>query len=130
MAFWIYMLIMDLLIPFTMIGFGRYFLKKAPKSINVAFGYRTAMSMKNKDTWVFAHHYCGKRWYVWGLILLPCSVIAMLFLFGKSIDVIGIFGAMFMFLQMIPLVGTIFPTERALKRTFDQNGMRKQEKLQ
>ena len=28
MGFWIFMLIMDLLLPFTMIGFGRYFMKK------------------------------------------------------------------------------------------------------
>ena len=33
MGFWIFMLIMDLLLPFTMIGFGRYFMKKAPKEI-------------------------------------------------------------------------------------------------
>ena len=26
MGFWIFMLIMDLLLPFTMIGFGRYFM--------------------------------------------------------------------------------------------------------
>ena len=60
MGFWIFMLIMDLLLPFTMIGFGRYFMKKAPKEINSVFGYRTSMSMKNKDTWEFAHKYCGK----------------------------------------------------------------------
>ena len=58
MGFWIFMLIMDLLIPFTMIGFGKMFLKKAPDQINYVFGYRTSMSMKNQDTWVFAHHYC------------------------------------------------------------------------
>ena len=63
MGFWIFMLIMDLLLPFTMIGFGRYFMKKAPKEINSVFGYRTSMSMKNKDTWEFAHKYCGKVWY-------------------------------------------------------------------
>jgi len=28
-----------LLLPFTMIGFGRYFMKKAPKEINSVFGY-------------------------------------------------------------------------------------------
>ena len=52
MGFWIFMLIMDLLIPFTMIGFGKMFLKKAPDQINYVFGYRTSMSMKNQDTWV------------------------------------------------------------------------------
>ena len=54
MGFWIFMLIMDLLIPFTMIGFGKMFLKKAPDQINYVFGYRTSMSMKNQDTWVIA----------------------------------------------------------------------------
>ena len=60
MGFWIFMLIMVLLIPLMMIGFGRLFLKKAPGTINAAFGYRTSMSMKNKDTWEFAHRYCGR----------------------------------------------------------------------
>lgn len=49
MGFWIFMLIMDLLIPFTMIGYGRSFSKKAPKEINAVYGYRTSMSMKNSD---------------------------------------------------------------------------------
>ena len=45
MGFWIFMLIMDLLLPFTMIGFGRYFMKKAPKEINSVFGYRTSITL-------------------------------------------------------------------------------------
>lgn len=125
MGFWLYMLIMDLLIPLTMIGFGRAFLKQGPNSINSIFGYRTAMSMKNRDTWNFAHQYCGKLWLRWGLILLPCSILPMLFLMEKSTDEVGITGAAIMFVQMLPLVGSIIPTKRALKRTFDQNGNRK-----
>lgn len=125
MGFWIYMLCMDLLIPLTMILFGRAFLKKGPERINSLFGYRTAMSMKNRDTWDFAHRCCGKIWVIWGLILLPCSVLPMLFLLRKSADEIGIFGAVIVFIQLIPLVGTIIATEHALKRTFDQNGNRK-----
>lgn len=62
MGFWFFMLIMDLLTPIIMIGFGRYFLKDAPKEINPVFGYRTAMSMKNRDTWEFVHKYLGKIW--------------------------------------------------------------------
>ena len=84
MGFWIFMLIMDLLLPFTMIGFGRYFMKKAPKEINSVFGYRTSMSMKNKDTWEFAHKYCGKVWYVCGMVMLPITVIFMLLVIGKN----------------------------------------------
>lgn len=59
MLFWIFMLVMNLLIPISMIGFGKLFMKTTPKEINGLFGYRTSMSMKNKDTWIFAHHYCG-----------------------------------------------------------------------
>ena len=47
MGFWIFMLIMNLLIPVTMIGFGRLFMYKAPGAINVVYGYRTSISMKN-----------------------------------------------------------------------------------
>lgn len=125
MGFWIFMLIMDLLIPFTMIGFGYFFLKKAPKNINTLFGYRTTMSMKNKDTWEFAHKYCGKLWYVWGMILLFLTVIPMLWVLGKSEDMIGTIGGILCGIQMIPLIGCIFPTEHALKRHFDANGNRR-----
>lgn len=125
MGFWIFMLIMDLLIPFTMIGFGYFFLKKAPKNINTLFGYRTTMSMKNKDTWEFAHKYCGKLWYVWGMILLFLTVIPMLWVLGKSEGMIGTIGGILCGIQMIPLIGCIFPTEHALKRHFDANGNRR-----
>ena len=85
MEFWIFMLIMDLLLPFTMIGFGKYFMKKAPKEINSVFGYRTSMSMKNKDTWEFAHKYCGKVWYVCGMVMLPTQ--SSLFPITKSMNI-------------------------------------------
>lgn len=125
MGFWIFMLLMDLLIPLTMIGLGRLFLTKAPKNINATFGYRTAMSMKNKDTWEFAHKFCGKLWFRWGVVLLPISVIPLIFVLNKSIDTIGTVGGMICAIQLIPLVGTIFPTEAALKKTFDSNGVRR-----
>jgi len=124
MGFWIFMVVMDLLIPLTMIGFGCYFIKRAPKEINVIFGYRTTMSMKNRDTWEFAHRYCGRIWYYTGIIMLPLTVIPMLFVFGKNTDTIGWLGAVICFIQMIPLIGTIFPTEKALKKNFDRNGNR------
>ncbi len=125
MGFWIFMLIMDLLIPFTMVAFGRYFLNTAPKEINALFGYRTTMSMKNKDTWIFAHKYCGKIWYISGLVMLPISFIIMLLFIGKTENTVGTVGGVLCFVQMIPLVGAIIPTEKALKMNFDRNGNRK-----
>ena len=101
MGFWIFMLIMDLLLPFTMIGFGRYFMKKAPKEINSVFGYRTSMSMKNKDTWEFAHKYCGKVWYVCGMVMLPITVIFMLLVIGKNEDCVGSIGGIICGVQLM-----------------------------
>ena len=124
MGFWIFMLIMNLLIPVMMIGFGKYFMKSAPGSINIVFGYRTSMSMKNQDTWKFAHEYCGKLWYKWGMIMLILTIIVMLFLLGKSVDTIGYWGGVVCMIQLVPLIGAIFPTESALRRTFDKNGNR------
>ena len=125
MGFWIFMLLMDLLIPLTMIGFGKFFLTKVPKNINAVFGYRTTMSMKNRDTWEYAHKYCGKLWFRCGLVLLPLSVIPLIFVLDGSIDEIGIVGGVVSAIQLVPFVGSIFPTEAALKRTFDKNGLRR-----
>lgn len=122
MGFWIYMLIMDLIIPVTMIFLGSYFMYRAPKNINHYFGYRTFMSMKNKDTWDFAHHYCGKIWLICGLILLPITIIVLVSVIGKSINTIGIVGGVFCFIQLIFFILSIIPTEIALRKYFDRNG--------
>ena len=81
MGFWIYMLVMDLLIPGTMIG-------------------------------------CG--------LMLPVSILSMVFLaFGRSVDTVGTVGGVIVGMQCAVMVLSIFPTERALKRNFDDYGRRK-----
>lgn len=125
MGFWIFMLLMDLMIPLTMIGFGRSFMKNTPKEINAVFGYRTSMSMKNIDTWEFAHRYCGKLWYVCGLILLPITVIFLLLAIGKNKDYVGTVGGIICGAQLILMIGSIFPTEITLKKVFDKNGKKR-----
>ncbi len=122
MGFWIFMLVSDLLIPFTIISFGKDFIKNAPKEINGIFGYRTAMSMKNKDTWEFAHHYCGKIWFDSGRIMFFLSVIAMVFVIGKEDNYVGTYGGILCGIQLIFLIASIFLTEIALRKNFDQFG--------
>ncbi len=126
MGFWIFMLIMDLLLPAVMVFFGKRFMKKSPEEINPLFGYRSSMSMKNRDTWVFAHTYCGKLWFYSGLILLPLSVIPLLFVIDQSKDLVGTVGSIVCFFQMAVLFVTIPLVERALRNTFDKDGNRKQ----
>lgn len=125
LGIWIIMTIFSLLIPLTMLGFGSYFSKQAPAEINYVFGYRTRRSMQNSDTWIFAHHYCGKLWKTLGLILLSLTIISMIFVYGRSIEIISTVGGVITGLQTVVLVISIFPTENALKKTFDDNGMRK-----
>ncbi|MGI5839836.1 MAG: SdpI family protein [bacterium] len=125
MRFWAFMLLMDLLIPLSMIGFGNYFMKKPPKGINYLFGYRIAMSMKNKDTWEFAHQYAGKIWYASGWVTLIISLAAALMLLGQDRETIGRLGGIISLLQCVPLIAVIFPTEIALKKRFDEHGNRR-----
>ena len=125
MGFWLFMLFTDLLIPAMMIGFGRRFQKHPPRTIQSLDGYRTPRSMQNMDTWRFAHRYFGGLWLRWGLILLPLSVIPLLCVLGKPTAAVGTVGGIVCALQLLPLIGAIVPTERALHRTFDKNGFRR-----
>ena len=122
MGFWIFMVIMLLLIPGMMLGFGLLFSRRAPKEINYLFGYRTARSMKNQDTWAFAHREMGKRWARLGAICLPLSIVPMLFVIGRDEDTVGTAGYILMILQMIAMIVPIFFTEHQLKIHFDKDG--------
>ena len=125
MGFWIFMFIMVLLIPLTMIFFGWLLFRKTPKEINYVYGYRTKRSMMNEETWRFANQYFGKVWYLCGLILAPLSVIAIAIVFGKGPGIVGTVGGIITMLQMLSLIGAIVPTESELKKNFDENGKRR-----
>lgn len=125
MGFWIFMLAMVALTPLVMIIGGKLFLKGGPKEINDFSGYRTTMSMKSKDTWRFAHRYCGKLWYIPGFVILILSIIGMFFVIGKDEDTVGYAGIILVLIQCAYLIGTIFPTEAALKKNFDKDGNKK-----
>ena len=124
-GFYIYMLLTSLLIPVIMLVFGWIFHRQAPKKINVWYGYRSARSMKNEDTWVFAHQHIGRTWMLVGAVLLVISVIPMIAVYGKDDDTVGVVSLVLLFVQMLPMIMSLIPTERALKRTFDENGIRK-----
>ena len=121
MAAWFMMLGFNLLIPAIMLGAGKLFLKKAPKDINWIFGYRTTMSMKNEDTWAFAHKVAGAFWWKWGWV----ATATMLLVLGRSEELVSTVGCFLMFAQMIPLIAVIPHTEKALRSTFDKDGNRK-----
>lgn len=126
-GFWIFMLVMVLLTPFTMLFFGCLFYYKPPKEINSVYGYRTKRSMKNSQTWKFAHHYCGRIWMLFGTAILPFSVMPMILVWAKDVDTIGILGGILVLFQSVLLILTIPLTERALRKNFDEYGMKNEE---
>ncbi len=125
MGFWIGMTATSLLVPAIIIVIGAIFSRKAPKTINYLFGYKTARSMKNRDTWEFAHNYSGKLMRIIGAVLVPISIAVMLFVRGGSEKTVSTVACVLLTVQTMALVFAIVPTELALTRTFDKDGNRK-----
>ena len=121
MGFWIFLTICNLMIPVLMIVIGKVFIKNPPKTINRIYGYRTSRSMKNQNTWNFAHLYCGKLWWKIGWVMLPLAIIGMLPVIGKNDDIVGGVSAVVVTAECIALFVTIFFVERALAKKFDKD---------
>ena len=124
-AFWIFVLAMDLLVPGVMIGFGKEFQKNPPAEINPGYGYRTAMSSKNQDTWDFAQKRMGEVWHKWGKALLVPSFVPLLFVLGRDVGTVGAVGMVIFGVQLNVMLSSIGVTEHALKKNFDKNGKRR-----
>lgn len=125
MWFWWIMLICALIIPFIMIVAGRLMWKHCPKEINRLIGYRTKRSMRNEDTWKFAHDFCGKLWWIMGWIILLPSALAQLPFYNSTYTTIGIAIAITAIVQIIALIISIIPTEIALRKNFSDNDKRR-----
>lgn len=125
MGFWWYLLVMDLVVPGIVVYFGWRFVHNPPEEINGLYGYRTARSMKNRETWQFAHGVCGRFWFRWGLVLIPLTILGLVPAWGKPVSRASWIGLLICLVQLLFLAGAIAPTERALKKTFDHNGIRR-----
>ena len=125
MATWWVTFICDLLIPIMMLGFGKMMMVSAPNNINYIFGYRTTRSMKNQDTWKFAHEYCGRLWWRIGLIMLIPTALVHIPFYNSNEKVVGTVATIVMVVQLIVLFVSIIPTEIALKKNFNDDGTRK-----
>ncbi len=137
---WLFMLCMVLLMPLSMIILGKraityevkdkFDMSKYRRKINIKgekewlylSGYRTRRSMKNDETFKFAQKLAGKYWYPSGLILLFPSLLAMFLVIGKDKNTISWTGFVVVFVQMVVLLMSIIPVERALKNNFDKDG--------
>lgn len=122
---WYCMVLCGLLIPVICIIAGREMWKHCPKEINGVLGYRTKRSMKNLDTWRFAHEYCGRLWWRIGWVMLLPSMLVLLPFYHSTVNLIAIVGLALCTVQGVILLVSILPTEYALKRTFFEDGTRR-----
>ena len=68
--------------------------------------------------WKFAHDYCGKLWWKIGWIMIIPSVLIHIPLYHSDENTIGAAGVILVTIQCFIMIVAIFPTERALKKTF------------
>ena len=77
--------------------------------------------MKNQDTWEFANQYSGMLWMKWSVPLLVISELIMLLLKPSLAIAEGM-----ILIQLIPVLAVIPFTEKALDKTFDWQGNRRE----
>ena len=122
MFFWLMMSACNLLLPLIMLILGLRYERRPPKKINGMSGYSTAMSIKNIDTWTFAHKYCGKLWWQMGAAVLPLSIAVSAAMYFMSEDWQGRACCILIFAQCAVLIASIYLTEAALRKNFNKYG--------
>ena len=112
-----------LCIPAVMVLAAALFWGGGPAHINGLSGYRTRLSMRNIDTWRFAHRYLARWWLPLGAAMLAGSA-AVLDWAGRACSE-GEQGTVILLLvsaQTVVLVLPLWPSERALAKNFDRFG--------
>ena len=117
----IFILCIAAVLPALMIFFGIFFKYRPPKNINGICGYRTARSMQNQETWDFAQAYYAKISLLAGIIMLIPSIVLM-FVFRQDYDFASLW---IVCVQAVVICLLIIPVEKALKKDFDEYGLRK-----
>ncbi len=117
-------------VPITMYFAGKMMKNNPPKSINGIYGYRTTMSRKNMDTWLFAHDHAGRVWEKVGkMMMIITGIIHIPLYFVDNEDVLAISGLILTMIQLIVLILSVIPTEKALKENFNADGTRKNDSI-
>ena len=107
MWFWWFMLICDLIIPIAMVICGRMMWKHCPKHMNSMSGYRTRL------------------WWKIGWIMIIPSALIHIPLYHSDKNTIGFAGLILVTIQCFIMIVSIYPTEKALKKHFNDDGIRR-----
>jgi uncharacterized membrane protein len=110
------------LLPLVMVICGMSYTKRGPKKITRLQGYRSKMSMKNRETWDFAHKNLGDLWFKLGAPLLAVTSVVSLLVFRETTKQITTWCCVIFVIQLVIMVLPVAYTEKALKENFDENG--------
>ena len=121
----IFLAVCDFLVPVTMIITGLVYRNRSPKEINKRHGYRTTRSMKNQETWNFAQKTFSRVALLEGAIMLGISLVVVFLSISKGQDRFNFISFVLSLIQIGMLLCVIYFVEKALKKTFDENGIRK-----
>ena len=120
------MLISVAFIPLLLIVIGKIFDKYPSKEPNIAIGFRTKLSMMNKETWDYAQRLFPKVWISLGRIMLPLSLIILFLLYSEDKDYTGNLALILMLVQEVLMLGSILYINLKLKKAFNSDGSRKE----
>lgn len=124
--FKVIMLISVAFIPLFLIVIGKIFEKYPSKEPNIAIGFRTKLSMMNKETWDYAQRLFPKAWISLGRIMLPLSLIILFLLYSEDKDYTGNLVLILILAQVVLMLGSILYVNLKLKKAFNSDGSRKE----
>lgn len=100
--------------PFLLI-FGLIVRFFPPKKPNNFYGYRTSRSMKSQKSWKFANAYSSNIFIVSGALLCVVSFLSWQYE-EEDFVIINLIGL------LLSIGSTVYFTEKALKKRFDEDG--------
>lgn len=131
MGFWAFTLVTDLIVPALVLLFGIHYGKNgAPKNIEGRGGFRSRRATKSWDAWVFTHKLAARIWRMAGIIMLPVTVVMMIFAIGFSVEMLAFYGSLIFAFQGFAFVGTIVYVETQIKKNFNDYGVRNPDSIE
>lgn len=111
--------ILTMITPVAMFFMGLIWSKRMPTKSQL-LSYRSELSMKNEETWAFAHDHIAKLWIRVGVITAILTIILM----RVFADYYTSFLLWLLFGQMVFFCGSIFFVDSLMKAVFDEEGNR------
>lgn len=116
--FWGCILLLNLMIPISMLIIGMLHLMKPPKNRNWLYGYCTKRSTKSQETWEFAQGYFGRACCYRGVGSILLVLVIMLSVLKMNEQIIRTTGSVMGMLEAVLMIGAFVSTEYTLKKKY------------